>query len=254
VAIAVNVVAGFFALRGPAPERGRLLLGAALLGFSTIHYALSRFDSGHVFNAALVSFMLLPLSISVLFFSFVTKPLPSWRKVMFLITVALVAARLLKLEPHEAGIFVAANGRSFPLAKSRAPAAEQMLAELQRVSMPGQLLFVGPADLRRTLYCDTWIYHIFPQLPPATYFLEMNVASVDAPSSRLAHDVARADWLVLDRAWDFIVEPNRSSEFGPDEPNNVVRTEFDLWKEYGPYLVLRHKRLRNLIEQQPPQG
>jgi hypothetical protein len=124
-----------------------------------------------------------------------------------------------------------------------------MLTELQRASTPGQLLFAGPADLRRTVYCDTWIYHIFPQLPPATYFLEMNVASVDAPGSRLAHDVARADWLVLNRAWDSIFEPNRSSEFGPDKPNNIVRAEFDLWKSYGPYLLLRNKRLRNMIEQ-----
>jgi hypothetical protein len=202
VASAVNVAAGFFALREPPSERGRLLLGAALLGISLIHYALSRFDSGHVFNAALVSFILFPLSISVLFFSLVTKPLPYWSKVIVLITVALIAARLLRLEPHEEGIFVTKNDRSFPLAKIRAPqAAEQMLTELQRASTPGQLLFVGPADLRRTVYCDSWIYHIFPHLPPATYFLEMNVASVDAPGSRLAHDVARADWLVLNRAW-----------------------------------------------------
>jgi hypothetical protein len=249
VASAVNVAAGFFALREPAPERGRLLLGAALLGLLLIHYALSRFDSGHVFNAALVSFVLLPVSISVLF-SLIGKPLPYWSKVIVLTTVALIAARLLKLEPHEEGIFVTENDRSFPLAKIRAPqAAEQMLTELQRASTPGQLLFVGPADLRRTVYCDTWIYHIFPQLPPATYFLEMNVASVDAPGSRLAHDVARADWLVLNRAWDFIFEPNRSSEFGPDEPNNIVRTNFDLWRAYGPYLLLRNKRLRNMIEQ-----
>jgi hypothetical protein len=208
-----------------------------------------------VFNAALVSFILFPLSISVLFFSLVTKPLPYWSKVIVLITVALIAARLLRLEPHEEGIFVTKNDRSFPLAKIRAPqAAEQMLTELQRASTPGQLLFVGPADLRRTVYCDSWIYHIFPHLPPATYFLEMNVASVDAPGSRLAHDVARADWLVLNRAWDFIFEPNRSSEFGPDEPNNIVRTDFDLWREYGPYLLLRNKRLRNMIEQQLPPG
>jgi hypothetical protein len=38
-------------------------------------YGLSRFDSGHVFNAALVSFAFLPLSISILF-SLVAKQLP----------------------------------------------------------------------------------------------------------------------------------------------------------------------------------
>jgi hypothetical protein len=248
-ATAVNLVAGILALRGASPERGRLLLSGALLGLSLVHYALSRFDSGHVFNTALVSFVLLPLSISVLF-SLAAKPLPYWSKVIVLITVALIASRLLKLEPHEEGIFITENGRSFPLAKTSAPqAADEALSELQKASLAGQTLFVGPADLRRTLYCDTWIYHLFPQLRPATYFLEMDSGSANAPGSRLARDVASADWLVLNRAWDFIVEPNRSSEFGPDEPNNVVRTDFDLWREYGPYLVLRNKRLRNIIEQ-----
>jgi hypothetical protein len=101
--------------------------------------------------------------------------------------------------------------------------------------------------LRRTVYCDTWIYHLFPQLTPASYFLEMNPGSANAPGSRLARDVASADWLILNRAWDEISEPNRSSEYGPDEPNNVVRTDFDLWAKYRPYLIFRNQRLRNLV-------
>jgi hypothetical protein len=249
VASAVNVAAGFFALREPAPERGRLLLGAALLGLGLIHYSLSRFDSGHVFNAALVSFAFLPVSISVLF-SLVAKPLPRWLKIAAVSLVALGTIALLRLGPHNQGIFIKQNGRSFPLATTSLPhAADQALSDLQRASLAGQTLFVGPADLRRTIYCDVWIYHLFPKLRPATYFLEMNPGSANAPGSRLARDVASADWLVLNRAWDFIVEPNRSSEFGPDEPNNIVRTDFDLQRAYGPYLLLRNKRLRNMVEQ-----
>lgn len=249
VASAVNLAAGVFALRGPAPERGRLLLSAALLGLGLIHYSLSRFDSGHVFNAALVSFAFLPVSISVLF-SIVAKPLPRPLKVIVISILAVGTIALLRLGPHEKGIFIKQNGRSFLLAKTNLPeAADRALSELQSASTPGQTLFVGPADLRRTLYCDTWIYHLFPQLRPAMYFLEMDSGSANAPGSRLARDVASADWLVLNRAWDFIFEPNRSSEFGPDEPNNIVRTDFDLRRAYGPYLLLRNKRLRNMIEQ-----
>jgi hypothetical protein len=249
VASAVNLAAGIFALRKSARQPDRLLLGAALLGLGLIHYSLSRFDSGHVFNAALVSFAFLPLSISVLF-SLLAKPLPRWLKITAMSIVALGAIGLLRLGPHEKGIFIKQNGRSFPLAKTSAPqAADQALSELQRASFAGQILFVGPADLRRTMYCDTWIYHLFPQLRATTYFPGTTPAAIDAPGSRLAHDVASADWLVLNRAWDFIVEPNRSSEFGPDEPNNIVRADFELWRAYGPYLVLRNKRLRNMIEQ-----
>jgi hypothetical protein len=279
----LNVAAGLVASRESAPQRGRLLLGAALLGLGLIHYSLSRFDGGHVFNAALVSFGLLPLSIFVLF-STTAKTIPSWLKAAAAILTAFVGIQLLlprftryfyrgvrvelgvdgarqaskmgeELEPGDKGIFVKQNGRWFPLGTHQAAqAADLMLSELQRVSSVGQLLFVGPGDLRRTVYCDTWIYHMLPQLRPATYFLGMNSGSANAPGSRLARDVASADWLVLNRAWDLIFEPNRSSEFGPDEPNKVVRAEFDLWTQYGPYLIFRNKRLRNLIQQRPPDG
>jgi hypothetical protein len=90
-------------------------------------------------------------------------------------------------------------------------------------------------------------------LPPASYFLQMDAGAANAPGSRLARYVARADWAILNRAWDVLYEPNPSAEFGPDEPNQVVRSEFDLWKESGPYLLLRNKRLRNLVEQQSPE-
>jgi hypothetical protein len=89
---------------------------------------------------------------------------------------------------------------------------------------------------------------MLPQLRPATYYLEMNPGSTNAPGSRLASDVETADWLVLDRSWDYINEPNRSSEFGSDQPNQIVRTRFDLWAEYGPYLILRNRRLRNFVQ------
>jgi hypothetical protein len=248
-ASAVNIVAGVLALRRASPENGRLLLSGAILGLGIIHYALSRFDGGHVLNAALVSVMLLPLSISVLF-SLLVKPLPRWSEAVAVIALVLMVVLLIRSKPSEEGIFITQNGRSFPLGKNRVPqAADRILAELQRASGAGQFLFVGPGDLRRTLYCDTWIYHLFPQLPPASYFLYMDAGSANAPGSRLAHDIARADWLVLNRTWDLI--PDASSEFGPDEPNRVVRADFDLWRESGPYLLLRNKRLRNLVEQQP---
>jgi hypothetical protein len=248
-----NVMAALLDLRGNDPQRGRLLLGVALFGLGLVHYPLSRFDSGHVFNAAIVSFMLLPLSISILV-SFLVKPLQRWSAVIALIAAMLIVIPLIKSSRREEGVFISQNGRSFPVAKDQLPqATDRILAELQRVSVAGQFLFVGPADLRRTRYCDTWIYHLFPQLLPATYFLQMDAGSANAPGSRLGHDIARADWLVLNRAWDVLYEPNRSAEFGPDEPNRVVRADFDIWMKDDPYLLLRNKRLRNLVEQQSPE-
>src|SRR3984893_14674266 len=252
-ASATNMVAALFALRGSNPERGRLFLGAAGLGLALVHYPLSRFDSGHVFNAAVISFMLLPLSVSVVA-SAMAERLRRWPTVVTGLAVVLIAIQLFKLRPGEEGVFIEQNGRSFPIAKNQLPeAGDRIVAELQRVSVAGQFLFVGPADLRRTRYCDTWIYHLFPQLPPASYFLQMDPGAANAPGSRLARDVARADWLILNPAWDVLYESNRSAAFGPDEPNQIVRAEFDLWREIGPYLLLRNKRLRNLVEQQSPE-
>ena len=112
---------------------------------------------------------------------------------------------------------------------------------------------VGPGDFRRTVGADTFFYHLLPELEAATYYLEMNPGSTNAPGSRLASDVARADWLILDRSWDYINEPNRSSEFGSDVPNQIVREKFNHWAEYGPYLLMRSQRLRNLLELPPSQ-
>jgi hypothetical protein len=94
--------------------------------------------------------------------------------------------------------------------------------------MPGPRLFVGPADLRRTNYNDTFIYYMLPRLQPATYFLEMNPGSANRPDSRLAKDIASADWLILNHGLDQWNEPNGSAKFASDAPMRVVRDQFEL--------------------------
>jgi len=282
VASVLNVGAGFVASRRSERESGRLLLAAALLGSGCIYYALSRFDGGHAIGAVLISVGLLPISLFVFFSE--KKTLPPLLAAAAATVIAFAGVQLLLprytryfyrgvrvelrldrprrvanmsdlLEPGDQGIFIKQAGRAFPLGRPQtAKATEQMLDELRRVSTPGQLLLVGPGDLRRTVGADTYLYHMLPQLRPATFYLEMNPGSTNAPGSRLASDVEKADWLVLDRSWDQINEPNRSSEFGSDAPNEVVRTRFDLWSEYGPYLILRNRRLRNLVQPLPPQA
>ena len=104
---------------------------------------------------------------------------------------------------------------------------------LDALAKPGERLFVGPADLRRTNYNDTFIYHMMPQLRPATYFLEMNPQSANRPGSRLGKDIAGADWLVLNRELDTWHEPNQSAKFASDAPMQVVRDQFELCGQYG---------------------
>ncbi len=158
-----------------------------------------------------------------------------------------------QLEPGDKGIFIVHQGRPFAFGfPYAAEEADKLLTELERASVPGQRLFVGPGDLRLTNYCDTYIYYLEPQLRPATYFLEMNPGSANAPHSRLASDIAGADWVILNRRWDFLNELNRSTAFGSDEPNQIVRENFELWWQGGAYLLFRNKRISNAIVPPPP--
>jgi len=278
----MNIAAGIVEFRDRASrQRGRLLLGVGLLGIGLIHYALQRFDPGHALNSALLAVSFLPLSILILS-SAVTKAFP--RKlaaaaavlamVGFLAFIAPAFTRFYRsvlvalgfvaphqatkdgeqLEPGDKGIFIVHHGRPFAFGfPYAAEDADKLLAELERVSVPGQRLFIGPGDLRLTNYCDTYIYHLEPQLRPATYFLEMNPGSANAPHSRLASDVASADWVILNRRWDFLNEINRSTQFGSNEPNQVLRENFELWWQRGSYLLFRNKKISNAIVPPPPQ-
>ena len=116
-----------------------------------------------------------------------------------------------------------------------------MLDWLEKESAPGERLLVGPADLRRTSYCDTFIYFLMPKLRPSGYFLEMNPLSANRPGSRLADDVSSSNWLLLNRALDGWSEENRSLEFQSDVPNQVVREKFELVREFESYLVFHRK-------------
>ena len=91
---------------------------------------------------------------------------------------------------------------------------------------PGERLLVGPLDLRRTWYSDVFIYWLFPELEPATYYIEMDPGLANAEGSSLADDVASADWVILTGLWDGWMEPNSSMDYGSDAPNQVMRDQF----------------------------
>lgn len=121
-------------------------------------------------------------------------------------------------------------------------ATQQVIDRLDELAKPGERLLVGPVDLRRTWYSDTFFYYMFPELPPATRFMEMDPGIADAVGSPLADEVASADWVLLTSFWAGWREPNTAMNFGPDAPNEVVRTQFCLVNSYENGLVdLYHK-------------
>jgi hypothetical protein len=139
-------------------------------------------------------------------------------------------------------VFVQNGDRSFPIHSPRLAAdVADVVDRLANTATTGQRLFVGPSDLRRTNYNDTFFYHLLPQLQPATYFLEMNPLSANRPNSRLSSDIASADWLILSRLWDGWNEPNESSKFGSDAPMRVVHQKFELCFRNYAYSIYRKR-------------
>ena len=135
------------------------------------------------------------------------------------------------------------NGRRFYMGDTppwRATAAA--IETLDELAQPGERLFVGPADLRRTWYSDTFFYYLFPELTPATYFMEMDPGIANAEDSPLADEVASADWVLLTNFWAGWREPNTAMEYGSDAPNEVVRSQFCLVESFEDDLVLLYRR------------
>lgn len=257
LAALANIVAGILAVRAHREgRRERVLLAFALLGAGVMPQAWQRLDLAHLLFVAFLVIGLLPLSLFSVVVRLVENRKEGW---LALASASAVAFLVVAIAPYLANmtllsfsdalrtspqgtIFVQRGSRSFPGGyPERVIQIGRMLDELERLSRPGERLFVGPKNLRRTNYNDTFIYHLVPTLRPATYFLEMNPGSANRPGSRLASDVLSADWLVLNREWDSSGEPNRSTESGSAEAADVVKNHFEIVGTYGSFGLLRRK-------------
>jgi hypothetical protein len=252
-----SVVAGWLLVK---EERGatwpRLFLGTALFALAVTHQSLQRTDLVHVVFAAFLSMGLLPVALCLLRRRGPVRGAPaSHAAVAGAVVVALLAAGSWNVFRLYFGQ-VARNFSTEPTARGEVRVRDRAFRpnvppeQLQKVlhfvaenSKSGERLFVGPGDLRRAFANDLFIYHLLPWLTPSTYFLEMNPFSANRPNSRLASDVASADWLILNSAWDHPREDNLSTQNGPDAPNAVVREQFELRGQIGPYRVYYRKQI-----------
>lgn len=253
--------------RSPQDRAARILLSLGLLASGFLYQALLRADLFHILWGGGTALGLLPVT---LYAVLPRARLPAARaaSVAVLLAVGLIAAasphvilrvalteapRALGLQPSE-NIVVERGGRPWhPLAQSHdltytpigseeaASELRSLLSDVERVASPGDRLFVGPLDLRRTNLTDTFLYYLLPELEPATYYLVMN-PGINRPGSRLASDIASADILILTSRYEDWNEPNDSMLFGPDGPNNVVRAQFTLRSRHGHYSVFVRAR------------
>ena len=251
--MALAAIAVWAIRRDPSSLRARVLLATAAFSVGILPQALQRADSTHLAWVACVPMALLP--VAVLEVVRARRPELQPRTVavatagMLLVILAFVIPNftLRSYSDYSAQTFgyhrlsypITHEGRTFYYGrKDDADAATELLREIQKIAKPGQRLFVGPTDLRRTPYSDAYFYYLLPQLTPGTYYIEMDPGVANADDSGLADEVRKADFLILSSAWDNWDEPNNSRELGPSEPNKVVREEFCLVDRFGPHYRL----------------
>lgn len=129
---------------------------------------------------------------------------------------------------------------SFRLGDDAAAAAlNQILPRLAARSEPGDRVFVGPQDLRRTNYTDTFVHFLLPETRPASFYTELNPGAANAADSGLADELRRADAVLLTTRFDHFLEPNDSRVYGSPEPNEVVAEEFRVDQRRDTYTLYR---------------
>lgn len=254
---AVILVSAVVMHRRTATVRTRVLVAGCLFAAGLLPQALQRPDSAHLAWVAMVVFPLVPAVVV----EALERRRPHWRRSTVGISIAVSFALALgvlcpyytyrpyvfhvrqSLGAEEFGLPVVRGDRIFRIGDRRTwRATKAVVADLDRWSTPGESLLVGPVDLRQTVYSDVFFHHLFPDLEPATYFIEMDPGIANAPGSRLTEEVEAADWLLLTRFWSGWIEPNTSIVFGPDDPNVAVEEGFCLRRSYQRDLVRLYQR------------
>jgi 4-amino-4-deoxy-L-arabinose transferase-like glycosyltransferase len=259
VAFFVTIVAWRLRKRSfaPVPQRFTTLFVAGLLGIGLLPQAFQRPDSAHLLWVSLISWPLLLIALYEVIGMRNRRIHPTARIVTAtssLVLLILMVCPFYTVRTYTDLVWRSITGKTDVLEISRGDryfylgdtrpylAASEVISDLDQLSKPGERLFVGPVDLRNTSYSDAYFYHLFPDLTPATYFIEMDPGLADTEGSGLDDEVASADWLLLTRFWSEWIEPNESTKFGPDAPNQVVENNFCLRGSYQYDLVRLYQK------------
>ena len=254
VAIGIPLTTWLLARRHGWSTHLVVLMGGGLFGLGMLPQAMQRPDSTHLAWGSCVSFALLPCLVVELLSR--RDPARATTRHAPLVAGAVVGLVMFVICPFftyryyllqsriavgnkPGGFEVHRDGRNFYFGNAALQTASQAaINDLDAKMQPGERLVVGPADLSRTIYSDVVFYYLFPELVPATYYIEMDPGLADREGSRLAADVESADWLILTNFWTGWFEPNASIEFGSDAPNKVVADHFCLVGNYENALVM----------------
>ena len=240
-----------------APDRfaSRVLLAAGLFGLGMVSQGIQRVDSAHFSWVSCVSVALLPVAVFELLHLRRARegadrraPNPGRGRVLCGLAIPVAIVLLLphftgwsyadftaqSFGRHRIAFEIERNGRRFYYGRADvARAATELLKEVPKVAKPGDKLFVGPTDLRKTPYSDAYLYYLLPEYPPGTYYIEMDPGVANAKGSRMASDLAQSKIAILSGVWTNWSEPNDSRKFGSTESTKVLRRDFCLVHTYG---------------------
>ncbi len=225
----------------PASIRSRTLLVVALFSAGILPQALQRVDSAHFAWVGCVPFGFLPVAL----YEFVRRLAPRVRESRLTIVASAASLAVIvfvipaytltrytdyslqTFNVHRHAYKIENDGRIFYYGKQdRADAANLVIAEAARITQPGQKLFVGPVNLRKTPYSDAYLYYMLPELNPGTYYIEMDPGVANTDDSGLDRQLATSDIAILERIWADWEEPNDSRKTGSDKAERVLAEHF----------------------------
>jgi hypothetical protein len=244
VAVTVALVVIAVWAKRAGSEHGWRLVALSLFAVGLLPQAAQRADTAHISWVSCIAFGLLPA-----FLAEVVRLRGS--RALVAHTVVVAPLLLMLVFPHFTYRWYADyvgqsvgydrhfysvdhRGRSFYYGRHDVgEAAEDMFADIERLTEPGDRLIVGPGDLSVTPYSESYLYFMLPQLDPGTHYIEMDPGVANAEDSGLADEVREADVVILSTMYDNWFEPNTSMDPGSDEPNEVLDELFCLHDSYG---------------------
>lgn len=224
-----------------------LVMGAYSVGL--LPQALQRPDSTHLAWVGAVPFGLLPVAIAEVLRA--RSGATTSRGTRLLVAAAAPSLLLIAIVPHftfnpytdvvaqtfdrHREVYVMHNeGRSFYYGRrDAAEAVNAMLPVVDQLAKPGDKLFVGTGDLRKTPYSEAYLYYLLPQTRPGTRYVEMDPGVANRKDSGLADDLAASDLVILSSIRDDWNEPNASLDVGSDQAVQVLQQQFCMVGSWG---------------------
>ena len=247
-AVVLAVVGWRVRRRSPATLAGCALLVMGAYSVGLLPQALQRPDSTHLAWVGAVPFGLLSVAVAELLRAR-RSTLRGARRPM--IAAAAPAVLLFLFVPHftfgpyvdmiaqtfgrHREVYVMQNeGRSFYYGRrDAADAVNAMLPVVDQIAQPGDRLFVGTGDLRKTPYSEAFLYYLLPQTRPGTRYIEMDPLVANREDSGLADDLASSDIVILSSIRDDWNEPNGSLADGSNQSVQVLQSQFCMIGSWG---------------------